>query len=84
MPGYNTQFELTVDDIELIEDALQLRKSDLSLKRLELLNDAQADTQALDNIDATLSETHDLLGRLHNQKVFYRPSSAKAAPYVGG
>ncbi len=84
MPAYNTQFELTVDDIELIEHALQLRKSELSLKRLELLNAPVTDTDALAALDATLSDTHDLQGRLHNQKVFFRPETVKETPYVGG
>ena len=36
----------------------------------------------LDDIQTELAETHELLGKLHNQKVFWRPSGDK--PYVGG
>lgn len=51
----NTQFKLTVRDIELIERALQ----------------AQAQTR----------EVRDLLGRIHNQKIWYRP---QGGVYVSG
>lgn len=60
VPKYNTQFELSLDDMELIEQAL--------LK-----------AQSNDNAPCPKS-VNDLLGRLHNQKVFYRPKGA----YVSG
>lgn len=59
MPKYNTQFNLDLDDLELIETALQK---------------AQADNQT------DPRRVHELLGRLHNQKVFYRPNGS----YVSG
>ena len=59
MPKPNTQFELDVDDLDLIETALRKAK-------------CEAD------IDAR--EVSELLGRLHNQKEFYRPKGT----YVGG
>ena len=63
MPKYNTKFELSLEDRELIETALR------SAQRTA--NDNRLDTRAV----------HDLLGRLHNQKVFYRPRNGV---YVGG
>ena len=50
----NENFKLSVQDVELIEQALRLRLSiaDMDEKR----------------------EINELLGRLHNQKQFYRPS----------
>jgi len=51
----NTEFKLSVRDIEIIEDAL------LQLEQT--------------------AEVRDLLGRIHNQKNWYRP---KDAIYVGG
>lgn len=86
MAGYNKNFELTVDDIERIEAALRLHKQAVSLERLALLEetDAPSDTTRSDLIDTELSAIHDLLGRLHNQKIFYRPAKAKKAPYVSG
>ena len=59
MPKYNTQFDLSLDDMELIETALQ-----------KVQSNGQADQRKM----------HDLLGRLHNQKVFYRPEGT----YVSG
>ena len=59
MPKPNRQFDLNVDDLELIETALRKAKS-------------QPDMDA--------REIHDLLGRLHNQNEFFRPSGT----YVSG
>ncbi|MDU9006323.1 hypothetical protein [Sedimentitalea todarodis] len=86
MAGYNKNFELTVDDIERIESALRLQKRSVSLERLELLetSSAASDTERTEQINAELSAIHDLLGRLHNQKIFYRPAKVKKAPYVSG
>lgn len=67
MSAPNTQFELSVEDLEMIESALHLKKAELSL------NSAGESEEARD--------LHNLLGRLHNQKEFYRP---KSGAYVGG
>ncbi|MBC6408208.1 MAG: hypothetical protein GDA40_08885 [Rhodobacteraceae bacterium] len=83
MARYNTTFELDVDDLELIETAFQHRKSELSLKRLKMLFDPAPKTaDRVAEIEATFAETHDLLGRLHNQKVWYRPKTAGQTPYI--
>lgn len=71
----NTKFELTVRDIEIIENALRDRHrtvieyklTDLSVKNVKLA-------------DKELLELIDLLARLYNQKIFYRPKGI----YVGG
>ena len=85
MPRYNTQFELDIDDIDLIETALRARKKYLSLQRLTTLSgDGTSDAESLAAIDRDIAATHDLLGRLHNQKVFYRPATIKDAPYISG
>ncbi|MFY9210867.1 MAG: hypothetical protein WAO69_07045 [Aestuariivita sp.] len=86
MPGYNTSFDLNVEDLQLIEDALRARKKELSLERLAVLSDDGKAPEQVDlaEIDATLSATHVLLGRLHNQKVFYRPKTVQNTPYIGG
>ncbi|MCR9127253.1 MAG: hypothetical protein NXH82_14155 [Rhodobacteraceae bacterium] len=87
MPKFNRSFELTIADVELIETALQKRKKDLSLRRLSLLSNADAggdDATELQGLNAALGDIHDLLGRLHNQKIFYRPDAVSNAPYVSG
>ncbi len=61
MPKYNTKFDLTLEDMDLIETALQ---------RTAANDDTGIDPRAV----------NDLLGRLHNQKVFFRPKGQ----YVSG
>jgi len=81
MPGYNSKFDLSVSDIDLIEAALHRQRSDLSARVVtdEGAPDPTDDSASGD--DTTLRHIHDLLGRLHNQKVFYRP---RRGAYIGG
>ena len=82
MPKYNRTFTLTLHDVEQIETALHTRKRVLSERRLALLNSVAVDETA--NIDGELVEITDLLGRVHNQKIFYRPEMTGDVPYVSG
>lgn len=61
MPQYNTKFELSIEDMDLIESALLKSRQEVDCQK-------------------TVGAMHDLLGRLHNQKVFYRPQQG----YLGG
>lgn len=72
MPDYNDMFELTVEDMELIETALRRTKESLSQEQL---------TAPDSDADDMVNRIHELLGRLHNQKVFYYP---KEGVFVGG
>jgi hypothetical protein len=72
MTKYNRNFELSVEDMELIEDALRRTKRELAEKSVEA-----AESEA----DDTVRDIHDLLGRIHNQKVFYRP---RKRTYISG
>ena len=74
MPRPNTTFELSVEDLDLIEKALRDSKASLVDKVADLKT---ADSSAKEIV----RDIHDLLGRLHNQKEFYRP---KSGVYVGG
>ncbi len=67
MPQPNTQFELSVNDLDLIEAALREKKAGVSMAS----GGECEQTRSL----------HDLLGRLHNQKEFFRP---KTGVFVGG
>lgn len=80
MARYNVNFELSVEDMELIEDALLRAKSDYSK---DLVKTASNDDAPLGAASAQepARRIHELLGRLHNQKVFYRP---KRETYIGG
>ncbi len=61
MAKYNTQFSLSIKDMDLIETALR---------------SAQAAGQADD-----ARSIQNLLGRLHNQKIFFRP---REGTYISG
>ena len=61
MPSYNTKFELSVEDMDLIESALLKSRKEVECEE-------------------KVGALHNLLGRLHNQKVFYRPQQG----YLGG
>lgn len=73
MPKYNRQFDLNREDLSLIETALR--------ERTARLTDVQSGNASQVDIEETIRAGEDLLGRLHNQKVFFRP---KKAVYVGG
>lgn len=75
MPQYNDMFELSVDDIDLIEMALRRTQYALSQELREQSDEAKSDREE------TKRQIQDLLGRLHNQKIFYHP---KHGVYVGG
>jgi hypothetical protein len=78
MPRYNDKFELSVEDMELIEEALRRSKRELTNGSLSAkISDMKSGEEA----EQSVRQIHDLLGRLHNQKVFYRPQSGA---YVGG
>jgi hypothetical protein len=64
MAKYNRNFDLSRQDLELIEAALR-----------------NATTRETSEVDIDLRAAHELLGRLHNQKIFYRP---KDKVYISG
>lgn len=85
MPKANTSFDLDVRDVELIENALH---SIITKQSSTIINSASNSNvkPTLENcpveINGKISELRDLLGKLHNQKIWYRPKSELA--YVGG
>jgi hypothetical protein len=81
MPRPNTTFNLNVDDIEVIEDALRFRASHLSSERLVLCEENPAHLDKIRHVEQSQRKIEEMLGDLHQQKVFYRPRNAV---YVGG
>ena len=80
----NTEFKLTVRDIELIELALNHQLGRLANRRLTHIESTivpEHELESVKEIDAEVKEIRDLLGRLHHQKNWYRP---KDQVYVGG
>ena len=81
MAGYNKSFELTIEDMELIEDALRRKKRELSGQIVESMDDGATYNEVTQEVDERVRGIHDLLGRIHNQKIFYRP---RDATYISG
>lgn len=81
MTKYNVNFELTVEDMDLIEEALRQSKRDLSQQALSAQRQEMQNEEATGDLDESMRQIQELLGRLHNQKVFYRP---RAGSYIGG
>lgn len=79
----NTNFTLSVNDIDLIENALNYQIGRLSEQRLTHVQSTIVPESELDSvkcIDNEITVIRDLLGRLHNQKVWYRPKNT----FIGG
>ena len=81
---YNKRFNLTPNDIKIIEDCLS-RKITILLERrqtaIESTIQPPENIQSVKEYDAEIKEIRDLLGRIHNQKIWYRP---KDDVYVSG
>lgn len=81
MPKFNRSFDLSVDDVDLIEEALRARGRELCQTRRALSEENPAHLEAIRVIEQDQRGTEELLGRLHDQKIFYRPTKQV---YVGG
>jgi hypothetical protein len=82
--SYNRNFELDVRDIELIEQGLNTKLNKLLTQRQTHIESTIKPVHELDSvkqIDAAVKEIRDLLGRIHNQKIWYRP---KDDIYISG
>ena len=77
----NTTFNLNVKDLKLIEDALH---SVIAKRSNDLITASDAHTSHVDraSAEAEMSEMRNLLGRLHNQKNWFRPKTGHS--YIGG
>lgn len=81
MPRYNRTFELSPADIDLIEEALRARGRELCQTRRALSDENPAHLEAIRVIEGDQRAGEELLGRLHDQKIFYRPAKQV---YVSG
>tara|TARA_Y100000385_G_C12861201_1_gene537317 strand:+ start:111 stop:329 length:219 start_codon:yes stop_codon:yes gene_type:complete len=61
----NTKFELSIRDIEIIEQALRAKAGRRGL--------AIAEGETSPQLKAEMNEIQELLGRIYHQKVWYRP-----------
>ena len=79
----NTKFELSVRDIDIIEHALRDRLRKVSLHRMTVIESAVKSKEELQSVkfaDQEMVEIDQLLARIHDQKVWYRPKKG----YVSG
>ena len=76
MPSYNRNFQLSINDVDLIEEALRARGRELCRMRRALADDNPADIEAIRVVEEDQRKGEELLGRLHGQKIFYRPKSS--------
>ena len=79
----NTTFNLNVDDINLIEEALNYQLSRLIERRMTHVESTIVPAEQLESvkyIDYQINNVRELLGSLHNQKNWYRPKGL----YVSG
>ena len=81
MPHFNRTFDLTIPDIDMIEASLRDTARMLSSARIDATVGESVDLAAVADVDARMRQVNDLLGRLHNQKTFFRPTKGT---YVGG
>ena len=81
----NTEFNLNLRDIDHIENAINsviARRSSAMSSLTENASENTTDISSYREIKQEVAELRDLLGRLHNQKNWYRPQSD--AVYVSG
>ena len=81
----NTEFNLDLRDIDHIENAINsviARRSSAMSSLTENSAEKTMDISAYREIKDEVAELRDLLGRLHNQKNWYRPHAE--AIYVSG
>ena len=72
----NTNFKLSIRDIEVIEQALRAKAGRRGL--------AIANGETSPQLKEEMHELQALLGRIHEQKVFYAKFKDKKQPYVSG
>ena len=80
MSSYQKTFTLNVKDIDLIENAL--REKIGVLARILLASD-NAKTSECETNEAKIRELTELMGKIHNQKIFYGSVHHTGAPISG-
>ena len=85
MTKANTTFNLDIRDVELIENALNsviTKQASTIISSPGNENSQPSFNNCPVKVKSQIDELRDLLGRLHNQKVWYRPKGETT--YVGG
>tara|TARA_R110000787_G_scaffold182169_1_gene294126 strand:- start:73 stop:297 length:225 start_codon:yes stop_codon:yes gene_type:complete len=71
----NRNFDFDVGELALVEDAMRYRVRRLIKRRETVVKD-----NSREKIDAELKQINQLLGKIHDQKVWFRPTDN----YVSG
>ncbi|MDG1104194.1 MAG: hypothetical protein P8N75_12700 [Ascidiaceihabitans sp.] len=71
----NNNFDFDVEELALVEDAMRYRLRRLTARRATVVKESNKV-----KIDAEVTQISSLLGKIHNQKIFYTPK----AGFVGG
>lgn len=81
---YNNNFKLTPIDIDIIESALRDKMHRLNVSRQTSIDSTIVPADQIPSViekDFQIKEITELLGRLHQQKIWYHP---KDKTYVSG
>lgn len=81
---YNDSFKLNTSDIELIENCLRREQSRISVSKQTTIDSTIIPPDQIASVkeyDARIKNINELLGKLHEQKIWYRP---KGKVYVSG
>ena len=76
MSSYNTEFQLNLKELETIEHSMLYRLKKLTTRRLTVKKDSSKE-----KIDVEVKHIQELLGKIHNQKEWWRP---KNKVYISG
>ena len=76
MSSYNTEFQLNIEELKTIEDSMIYRLKRLTTRRLTVKKDSSKE-----KIDIEVKHIQELLGKIHNQKEWWRP---KNKVYISG
>ena len=76
MSSYNTEFQLNIEELKTIEDSMIYRIKRLTTRRLTVKKDSSKQ-----KIDVEVKHIQELLGKIHNQKEWWRP---KNKVYISG
>jgi len=76
MSSYNKEFQLNLEELEAIEHSMLYRLKRLTTRRLTVKK-----ASSKEKIDVEVKYIQELLGKIHNQKEWWRP---KNKVYISG
>lgn len=77
MPRYEKSFDLDESDIELIEDTIRNEIRTLTANKHD---EVESDSDNVVAMDAHIRKLNMLLGKLHNQKIWYSQVNQTGVP----